>query len=824
MSKINSTTVVKSVKDTKVSSAKIFTDRVIARVKSEGRLPWESGFLPKNRSYNALSGRAYNGLNLFCLPEATGFLTFKEVQSLGGSVKKGAKGYIVVYWKFSKIEQVGKDGEISEKEIPFMRYYTVFALSDCEIPEESKGKLKTLDIATVNDGKEFKSAEKIAKYYLTREQIPLNPLSPTDDCPCYIPSRDEIRMPELSSYKSSSRYWSVLFHEMTHSTGNSKRLGRLCANAYFGGRDYSKEELVAEIGSAQLSAISGLELTEIEDGHVAYLQSWLKALEDDEKLLISANSQATKAVDFILDGFDDWEEPETVEIEEIAEETKDVKVETDTAEAKIEAVRKLFEKNLISLEEYTRVIVQIAQSQVNGEGNTSPFDGNEGTQVPSDPEFDGSYNNPVHGLWKERLEVRLEKTDDRPGIVKYDIDSYQELGTGIVTISNRPCRVDYFVNIIDDTNHVSGLLPAPKVEEPETEQEKTYKYYCTRRPCDIGTVPNDLIEVISSPDFVTDYPFPIKLEPYNAVIYNRELTVEEVEKYELTPAYDMTGLWTAIFNTKEELKQLTKEQIRELKNDTQRWAKTNSWFWDFARGIFYTLRWFTLDTIDWIAVYLNIALYEDNVLPVCELAGKSKLYYGDREQTEFNEIRFDGFNWIFNDFHVADTCIKTWDVTNGFWYASFDSKKDNPKTVVKKSLVKEITKNQPVYFAFTQDGRCIYTDNKQLWISDFKPSKDCTFKKEVLDLYVKYSDPNEIVCEVTSIKMAVYQDDYGYVNPCVCLANGDERYIPYNTYKTFGSGCKYYFTGKTVIVKNNDQVVGVIMPILDKYRFTNLEN
>lgn len=115
----------------------------------------------------------------------------------------------------------------------------------------------------------------------------------------YRPSDDKINMPKPEAFVSEQEYYSTLFHEMTHATGHASRLNRLSETAGFGSKDYSKEELVAEMGAAMLCGIAGIENKTI-DNSASYINSWLKVLRSDKKLLVSAGGQAQKAADLIL--------------------------------------------------------------------------------------------------------------------------------------------------------------------------------------------------------------------------------------------------------------------------------------------------------------------------------------------------------------------------------------------------------------------------------------------------------------------------------------------------------------------------------------------
>ena len=118
----------------------------------------------------------------------------------------------------------------------------------------------------------------------------------------YSIDKDLINMPRKKSFKSIEAYYSTLWHELVHSTGSIKRLGRktLCDMAPFGSESYAMEELIAEMGSAYLSRFSQILPNEIKNT-VAYLDNWLEVFKKDKRFLITASGHAQKAVDFILD-------------------------------------------------------------------------------------------------------------------------------------------------------------------------------------------------------------------------------------------------------------------------------------------------------------------------------------------------------------------------------------------------------------------------------------------------------------------------------------------------------------------------------------------
>jgi len=254
------------------------------------QMPWKTG---NNIPCNLISKKPYRGFNFWYLLsfdfERPYFLTFNQAKGLGGRIKRGSKSYMVVFWKMIEYE---KDGE-TEK-IPMLRYYRVFQIDDIEgidpnrIPED-----KSHD----HDFDPIGSCDQLVEFWSDSPNIRLG-----KNKACYIPSIDEVNMPNPRTFYDDTQYYSTLFHELVHSTGHRKRLNRYdkYSNHNFGSNDYSKEELVAEMGAAYLCGICGIENTTI-DNSVAYIQGWLKKLKSDKKFIVSASGLAQKAVDYILE-------------------------------------------------------------------------------------------------------------------------------------------------------------------------------------------------------------------------------------------------------------------------------------------------------------------------------------------------------------------------------------------------------------------------------------------------------------------------------------------------------------------------------------------
>lgn len=266
------------------------TDRIISELQ-KGNIPWRKPWKGR-KAINYVSRKEYQGINLLLLPYPGEYLTFKQIQEKKGKIKKGEKANMVVYFKM--LTQEDENGK--EETFPLLRYYNVFHISQTEGIES---KLEEYKAGNENDI--IVDAEKIVNEYIQRENIKLNIIAGSDKA-CYIPAKDEIVLPDISQFVGSTEYYSTAYHEMVHSTGHKSRLDRHAEQKThsFGSQDYSKEELIAEIGSAMLCNSIGIEIPETFSNSVAYIQSWLKKLKDDASLIVSASGKAQKAVNYIL--------------------------------------------------------------------------------------------------------------------------------------------------------------------------------------------------------------------------------------------------------------------------------------------------------------------------------------------------------------------------------------------------------------------------------------------------------------------------------------------------------------------------------------------
>lgn len=285
------------------------TDRMIAEME-KGLIPWRKPWVValtgvkirgeinlRKIAFNRITKRAYSMLNQMLLGKAGEYASFKQWTEIGGKIKKGAKADIVVFW--TTFDKEVKDPQTGKKEIvqiPMLRYYNVFHISQVE-------GVKPLDFKNEKQKPHITfepeiEAEEIANAYLQRESISLDF---GGDSAFYSPIGDYINVPSKESFRgNAAEFYSVLYHEIVHSTGHKSRLNRLSKGAHFGNEEYSKEELVAEIGSAGLLFYLGIETKSSFKNSTAYVQSWLRKLKSDNKFVISAAGQAEKAIDFII--------------------------------------------------------------------------------------------------------------------------------------------------------------------------------------------------------------------------------------------------------------------------------------------------------------------------------------------------------------------------------------------------------------------------------------------------------------------------------------------------------------------------------------------
>jgi antirestriction protein ArdC len=277
------------------------TDQIVSELE-KGVRPW---MRPWNAEHAAGritrplrgNGVPYNGINVLMLWSAAmtkGYaapiwMTFKQALELKAYVRKGEEGSLVVYAdRLIRTETDAATGEEAKRAIPFMKGYTVFNVEQIEgLPEHfyAKPAPRTETVQRIERAESFFAA--------TRAEI-------VHGCnrACYFPTLDRITMPCIEYFKDAEAYYATRAHETTHWTRHPSRLDRDFGRKRFGDEGYAMEELVAELGSAFLSA--DLDLTpEVREDHAAYIASWIKVLKDDKRAIFAAASHAQRAADFL---------------------------------------------------------------------------------------------------------------------------------------------------------------------------------------------------------------------------------------------------------------------------------------------------------------------------------------------------------------------------------------------------------------------------------------------------------------------------------------------------------------------------------------------
>ncbi len=267
----------------------VVTESIVKQLES-GVAPWRKPWRTEMPA-NLVSRKEYRGINIFLLAvQGYGsryWITYRQAQALGGTVSKGQHGSKVVFWKIDEYRKENSEtGETENRKSILLRYYTVFNLEQCE------GIKSPEPVPAIHP---IDQCERIV------EQMPNRPKLEQDSRACYRPSTDTVGMPARSGFHSAEEYYSTFFHELTHSTGHPSRAGRegITNHNPFGSEDYSKEELVAEMGAAMLCGVAGIASRTL-DNSASYLQSWINRLRSDSRLIVSAASQAQKAADYIL--------------------------------------------------------------------------------------------------------------------------------------------------------------------------------------------------------------------------------------------------------------------------------------------------------------------------------------------------------------------------------------------------------------------------------------------------------------------------------------------------------------------------------------------
>lgn len=255
--------------------------------------PWQTGagdLCPANLS----SGRRYRGINVLLLNmmamqrgySANRWLTYQQARTLGAHVRKGEQGTEIVFFKMHEVAaDTPAYRDESRKVIPLLRSFTVFNADQIDDLPEALVPFP----APVHEWEACEAAELI----LANSHADIRH---GGSGAFYAPTEDRIQLPDRSAFATATGYYQVALHELTHWTGHASRCNRTLSGRHHI-QSYAFEELVAEMGSAFLTDHCGLPG---QLHHASYIESWLKALRNDKRLIFTAASLAQKAADYLL--------------------------------------------------------------------------------------------------------------------------------------------------------------------------------------------------------------------------------------------------------------------------------------------------------------------------------------------------------------------------------------------------------------------------------------------------------------------------------------------------------------------------------------------
>lgn len=304
----------------------IVTERMIEAIERTGKLPWRQPWAGGMLPMNLVSGKRYEGINVFLLAltamekgyGSPWWLTYNQMTELGGRLKfapgyeghtedwvdadgkkhkpteTGQKTTTIIWWSMIPDRRAIADGDPDAK-IRMIKYYRVFNLDQTEGVRTPKGRdtepFKPLDEFTPNE-----LADGIIERYLADGGPELQH---GEARAWYSAEKDLINLPDRSLFDSDDEYYVTAFHEMTHSTGHKDREDRdTMQPTYFGSHDYGREELVAEMGATFLASTVGI--TSTFDNSAAYLAGWIRKIREDTKALVWAAGRAQKGADRII--------------------------------------------------------------------------------------------------------------------------------------------------------------------------------------------------------------------------------------------------------------------------------------------------------------------------------------------------------------------------------------------------------------------------------------------------------------------------------------------------------------------------------------------
>lgn len=325
------------------SALQTFADMIIDRMEVIEASNWKQGWtdgeamigLPQN-----VTGRVYTGSNAFLCQLHTMkknykvpvYFTIKQIKDLGAFPKKGEKSIPIFKWGLSIYNrETGKKATLKEydslpkeerdekyKVIPYLKIFNEWNIDQTNLEEVNKEKydalLSKFEAKEIRDDNGMYSNAAIDQMLASQSWVCSIEYTQQNPSALYNKSKDVIIVPRKDQfnisdtpeeiYKDGEEYYSSLIHEMAHSTGHESRLNRLNPDGKFGGEEYAKEELVAELTAAMVGSALGFD-SRIRDNNTAYLKSWMSALKKEPKFLLSVMSDVNKASAMVIEHIDE---------------------------------------------------------------------------------------------------------------------------------------------------------------------------------------------------------------------------------------------------------------------------------------------------------------------------------------------------------------------------------------------------------------------------------------------------------------------------------------------------------------------------------------
>ena len=284
--------------------------QIILSQLEKGVIPWKAQYTKNGYGFpqNYCSKRPYTSINMLLLAllpyEKPYYLTLKQINQLGGRIRKGEKGHIVTFWKFPSEEKKAALLAEAKSAAPLFRFYYVWNIDQTEGIDFKLPDLNAF--VETNRQLQVNQLQEVVNR-MSRDGIQIVHVCP--DTPCYLPRKDRVVIPTISEFRTPENYYKTMYHEFVHATGHPKRLNREAIAAYVANREpnpstYAFEELIAELGTSFVLNALGVEFSQRDDllqNAAAYIDHYSNLLSSDRTIIVKAASKAQAAADYILD-------------------------------------------------------------------------------------------------------------------------------------------------------------------------------------------------------------------------------------------------------------------------------------------------------------------------------------------------------------------------------------------------------------------------------------------------------------------------------------------------------------------------------------------